>query len=218
MTYRYKGHSLSDPLTYRDRDELKTFMDRDPLLAFAGELIDAEFPKNQGGKITEDEIKLLKEKAYNRNSAMAIIAAKTPFPADDSLLSFVFSEKKVEDVPSKFRNSKTLKPLPRYKRDEKGRINTRLAIREALIEEMKRDRRVIIFGEDIADYGGAFGVTNELLSVFGRNRVFNSSILTGPHRLDLHLGLTFDNFPRHLGIHTADILMLQQGYLLLSMR
>lgn len=176
MTYRYKGHSLSDPLTYRDRDELKTFTDRDPLNTFASELSGLGFSKNQGGKITKDELKLLKEKAYIRNSEMAAVAAKTPFPADDSLLSFVYSRKKVQDVPKKYSTSKTLKPVPRYKRDEKGQINTRLAIREALIEEMKRDSRVIIFGEDIAEYGGAFGVTNELLSVFGRDRVFNSSI------------------------------------------
>ena len=41
---------------------------------------------------------------------------------------------------------------------------------------MSRDGRVILFGEDVADYGGAFGVTNELLGLFGRDRVFNTSI------------------------------------------
>lgn len=41
---------------------------------------------------------------------------------------------------------------------------------------MKRDVRVVLFGEDIAEHGGAFGVTNELLGLFGRDRVFNTSI------------------------------------------
>ena len=41
---------------------------------------------------------------------------------------------------------------------------------------MARDNRVITFGEDIADYGGAFGVTNDLLKTFSRDRVFNISI------------------------------------------
>jgi len=60
--------------------------------------------------------------------------------------------------------------------DDKGRINARIAVREAIMEEMARDGRVITFGEDIADYGGAFGVTNDLLDTFGRDRVFNVSI------------------------------------------
>jgi pyruvate/2-oxoglutarate/acetoin dehydrogenase E1 component len=39
-----------------------------------------------------------------------------------------------------------------------------------------RDNRVIFYGEDIADYGGAFKVTKGLLEIFGRDRVFNTSI------------------------------------------
>ena len=47
---------------------------------------------------------------------------------------------------------------------------------KALQEEMLRDSRVVTWGEDIADYGGAFAVTMGLLEEFGRDRVFNSSI------------------------------------------
>jgi pyruvate/2-oxoglutarate/acetoin dehydrogenase E1 component len=39
---------------------------------------------------------------------------------------------------------------------------------------MKRDRRVIFYGEDVADYGGAFKVTKGLMESFGRDRVFNT--------------------------------------------
>ncbi len=45
-----------------------------------------------------------------------------------------------------------------------------------MIEEMLRDRRVIFYGEDVADYGGAFKVTKGLLEAFGRERVFNTPI------------------------------------------
>ncbi len=41
---------------------------------------------------------------------------------------------------------------------------------------MARDNRVIFYGEDVADYGGAFKVTKGLLETFGRQRVFNSPI------------------------------------------
>lgn len=63
-----------------------------------------------------------------------------------------------------------------YRRDSKGQIMYRHAVCEALAEEMTRDQRVILFGEDVADYGGAFQVTVGLLESFGRERVFNTAI------------------------------------------
>lgn len=50
------------------------------------------------------------------------------------------------------------------------------ALREALVEEMQRDETVFLLGEDIAAYGGAFGVTRGLLEQFGPERVRNTPI------------------------------------------
>jgi pyruvate/2-oxoglutarate/acetoin dehydrogenase E1 component len=50
------------------------------------------------------------------------------------------------------------------------------AIREALREEMARDERVFLMGEDIAKHGGAFGVTRTLFDQFGPERVRNTPI------------------------------------------
>lgn len=50
------------------------------------------------------------------------------------------------------------------------------AIRQALEEEMARDERVILIGEDIAEYGGAFKVTADMAARFGKERVRNTPI------------------------------------------
>jgi pyruvate/2-oxoglutarate/acetoin dehydrogenase E1 component len=50
------------------------------------------------------------------------------------------------------------------------------AIRSAIEEEMARDERVILLGEDIAEYGGAFKITAGIADVFGRERVRNTPI------------------------------------------
>ena len=50
------------------------------------------------------------------------------------------------------------------------------AIREALFEEMERDGDVFCLGEDIADYGGAFKVTDGLAKRFGEQRVLDTPI------------------------------------------
>lgn len=212
MTYRYLGHSLSDPLSYRDKDELSFWQTRDPISTFERKILDAilykeenkkgeekdeknmdksyeKNIKNEGEKnggrnrnnkkiITSQEIQSLKERIYKLVEDMAIYASKAPYPQEDSLLAYLFSTKKEESDHYEFSNPKTkiLTPLPRYERDNEGRINARLAIREAIIEEMARDSQVVIFGEDVADYGGAFGVTGDLLKIFGRDRVFNTAI------------------------------------------
>ena len=50
------------------------------------------------------------------------------------------------------------------------------AIREALAEEMRRDPKVFVLGEDVGEYGGAFGVTQGLFEEFGESRVIDTPI------------------------------------------
>jgi pyruvate/2-oxoglutarate/acetoin dehydrogenase E1 component len=50
------------------------------------------------------------------------------------------------------------------------------AIREALVEEMRRDPKVFVLGEDVGAYGGAFKVTEGLLDRFGERRVIDTPI------------------------------------------
>jgi 2-oxoisovalerate dehydrogenase E1 component beta subunit len=50
------------------------------------------------------------------------------------------------------------------------------AIREALFEEMRRDPKVFVLGEDVGPYGGAFGVTQGMFEEFGEMRVVDTPI------------------------------------------
>ena len=55
-------------------------------------------------------------------------------------------------------------------------ITYRQALNEALNEEMERDRSVFLMGEDVAVYGGAYGVTLNLMQKFGEKRVRDTAI------------------------------------------
>lgn len=55
-------------------------------------------------------------------------------------------------------------------------ITYREALSQALREEMRRDNRIIILGEDVVDYGGAYGVTRGLADEFGEKRVKDTPI------------------------------------------
>ena len=65
---------------------------------------------------------------------------------------------------------------PRGKRSEDGQATYLIAIAEALWEEMERDERVYLLGEDIGAYGGAFKVTEGFIEHFGADRVMDTPI------------------------------------------
>jgi pyruvate/2-oxoglutarate/acetoin dehydrogenase E1 component len=55
-------------------------------------------------------------------------------------------------------------------------LEFRVAVRDAIAEEMERDESVIFFGEDVAVAGGVFKATPDLYERFGRERVFDTPI------------------------------------------
>ncbi len=59
---------------------------------------------------------------------------------------------------------------------EKQTVDIREAIRQAIDEEMERDSSVIILGEEVAEYQGAYKVTQNLLQEFGDRRVVDTPI------------------------------------------
>ena len=66
---------------------------------------------------------------------------------------------------------------PRGKRTDQGEATYLVAIAEALWEEMERDERVFLLGEDIGVYGGAFKVTEGFIERFGPARVMDTPIV-----------------------------------------
>ncbi|MEM6907992.1 MAG: pyruvate dehydrogenase complex E1 component subunit beta [Pseudomonadota bacterium] len=55
-------------------------------------------------------------------------------------------------------------------------VPVREALRDAMAEEMRRDRRVFVMGEEVAEYQGAYKVTQGLLEEFGAKRVIDTPI------------------------------------------
>ncbi len=169
-TYRYAGHSLSDKrMTYRTAEEEEEWLKFDPLLLYKKELLDNKV-------MTESSIDDLANKVKNMVEEVTIKAANASDPAPGSISEGLFSSTTSEGLGDKHRTLKTFKEPKKFRRDSGGRILYRHAVIEGLMEEMERDDRVILYGEDVAEYGGAFQATVGLYDIFGRNRVFNSPI------------------------------------------
>src|SRR6202167_2167704 len=55
-------------------------------------------------------------------------------------------------------------------------ISLREALRAAMTEEMERDENVLLMGEEVAQYNGAYKVSEGMLNKFGRGRIFDAPI------------------------------------------
>jgi len=169
-TYRYYGHSLSDQrTTYRSQDEEAAWRAFDPISSFEKQLVEA-------GVMTPGEVEALEVKCREAIRHAADTAARSEDPKIEQIMEGLFSNTVTEEVDEEWRTTRVYKEPRKPRRDSEGRILFRHAVNEALMEEMLRDRRVVLYGEDIADYGGAFQVTVGLLDIFGRERVWNTAI------------------------------------------
>jgi len=169
-TYRYYGHSLSDPRNeYRTREEEAAWRAVDPIERLRRQLVEGE-------AADEAAVAAVEAGARERNARAAVRASMATDPDPADVLRYLYTDTAADEVPATARNVVTYAEPPVAKRDANGAISYRDALREALVEEMARDARVIHYGEDVADYGGAFKLTKGLLEAFGRERVFNTPI------------------------------------------
>lgn len=169
-TYRYYGHSLSDPRTeYRTKDEEANWRAIDPVATFEKQILACKV-------LSQAKLDELKSTVIDRNARAAARAAKAADPDPRDVIRYLYTDTRVEAVPAPYADVKVSAELPTVKRSAAGELTYKDAIKEALIEEMMRDSRVVVYGEDVAEYGGAFKVTKGLIDSFGRNRVFNSPI------------------------------------------
>jgi len=88
-TYRYKGHSMSDPQKYRTKDEVEEYKQRDPI-DYVHKILMDEY------KVTETEIEVMNERVKSQVDECVKFAEESPWPSDDELLKDVYVQ---EDYP-----------------------------------------------------------------------------------------------------------------------
>nr|WP_262903204.1 pyruvate dehydrogenase (acetyl-transferring) E1 component subunit alpha [Chitinophaga rhizophila] len=88
-TYRYRGHSMSDPAKYRTKEEVEEYKDKDPI-----NQVLATIQKNKWA--TEAEIEAINEKVKQEVEHCVQFAEESPWPADDELLKDVYVQ---QDYP-----------------------------------------------------------------------------------------------------------------------
>jgi pyruvate/2-oxoglutarate/acetoin dehydrogenase E1 component/TPP-dependent pyruvate/acetoin dehydrogenase alpha subunit len=195
-TYRWYGHSRSDPRAYRTKDEEKAWHDRDPITVLRDML-------------TADKLATDKQLDQIRDTANDTIEKATKFGIDspwpkpedvdiDVYVTETYSDdvNKKDDQLSKKAAQATeafedafAKSTAKSKKDktaESKKIIEKdfgmdvLTMTQALIDAqddaLKADENVIIMGEDVGLYGGAYHATAGLSDKYGTDRVIDTAI------------------------------------------
>ncbi len=166
LTYRWYGHSHSDPRAYRTREEEAEWRAKDPINRLGKDLQILSMAK-------EDEIEELESATQDKLSAAMTFSELSPEPEPFEVDTDVYAPPKTTQAD--IDKEKVLRE--KVKTDPEVRqISYAQAIQEALREEMIRDSRVFIMGEDVGLYGGAYGATRGLWEEFGEWRVLDTPI------------------------------------------
>ena len=166
------SHSLSDDeRLYKTPDERKSEALRDPLTKMRAFLLKEAIA-------TEADLDAVLQSVDREVAESTELALKAPKPSVDSAASFVFSPT-VDPTSTRFLS--TAQP--------EGKPDTMVgAINRTLKDEMAKNPRIVVFGEDVADAskasalphvpgkGGVFKVTHGLQKAYGADRVFNSPL------------------------------------------
>jgi len=168
------SHSLSDDeVFYRTAEEREADAARDPIVTFPRYLIEQ-------GIATDAEIESIRQRVEEEVEVATDVALASPQPALDTIHRFVYSPD-VDPTSEQFDTEDD----PRFTGEPTTMVDL---LNACLRDEMTRDPRIVMFGEDVADCsreenlpnvkgkGGVFKVTWGLQKAFGSNRVYNSPL------------------------------------------
>jgi 2-oxoisovalerate dehydrogenase E1 component len=169
---RPHSHSLSDEeKLYKTPEEREAEARRDPIPNFGLFLV-------REGILEDGELEVLEAEVEREITEAIDRALVAPPPAKDSIYVNVYS-------PYVDPTDKQFEATPRYEGHPKTMVET---VSTTLMDEMARDERIVVFGEDVADCsreenlailkgkGGVFKATSGLQRRYGSSRIFNSPL------------------------------------------
>ncbi len=156
-TFRMKGHEEASGQAYIDPEIIEEWAKKDPIKHFEEFLIKSEHLNNKALKVIKNDL----EKEIDSNWDMAKSYNETQF--DENL--------ELNDVYKGFTpaNNQTDNSI-------NGEVRFVDAVKRGIDESMSKYDNLVIMGQDIAEYGGVFKVTEGLIEKYGKERVLNTPL------------------------------------------
>lgn len=184
ITFRMRGHEEASGTKYVPKELMETWAKKDPVENYERYLITA-------GVIDQKYIETLRKKIKKQIEDGLAVAFEETHPVASTETEFA-------DTYSPF-VQKVIEPSSK-KKSEKRFID---AITDGLRQSMERYENLVLMGQDIAEYGGAFKITDGFVSKFGKERVRNTPICEAAI-LGAGLGLSIKNMKAMIEMQFAD--------------
>ncbi len=190
ITYRFSGHSPSDAMAYRTREEIDLWRQYDPLRSFRSYLLEHGHAQEDTLVSVEEDVR---ECIFRCYKAAVSLEISPRFPIDSETIGTLMFSNRVVDrmedrppevlLPKEKTRLKVLAQKYRFGLDENGQPRPKsqcLSYAEALFEAMMyrfyEDPTMIAYGEENREWGGAFGVYRGLADALPYHRLFNTPI------------------------------------------
>ena len=183
MTFRMRGHEEASGVKYVPKNLIESWGKKDPLNNYENYLL-ANSIIDQG--LIEDVRNAVK---LEIDEGLQVAFAEPEITVD--------TEKELLDVYAPYEPIIT---APAAASSEKRLID---AIAQAMKQAMEKHPNLVLMGQDIADYGGVFKITEGLLPVFGRDRVRNTPLCESAI-LGAALGLSVKGFKSMVEMQFGD--------------
>ncbi|MEO6038361.1 MAG: thiamine pyrophosphate-dependent enzyme, partial [Saprospiraceae bacterium] len=206
ITFRMRGHEEASGTKYVPQELMDTWAKKDPLDNYERWLLE------EG--LLEEKAAANFRKNYKKTIQDAVdvmFAEPEPVPDTAEELADVYA-----NAEYGMRNAEFLQPAEDIVADSKSAIpNSALrtphsqelrfidAISDGLREAMQRHPQLILMGQDIADYGGVFKITNGFMEQFGKERVRNTPLCESAI-VGISLGLSLGGFKSMVEMQFAD--------------
>jgi 2-oxoisovalerate dehydrogenase E1 component len=196
MTFRMRGHEEASGTKYVPPDLFKIWELKDPVKNYEKFLIES-------GVINEMKVADIRNEFKDKIETELVIGFQTnPVIAD--------TEEETEDVfhPSVVNRQSSVRVVDNSKPTHDSPLTTRDlrlidAIKEGLYQSMKVHQHLILMGQDIAEYGGAFKITEGFVNEFGKERVRNTPLCESAI-VGAALGLSLEGFKSMMEMQFAD--------------
>ena len=184
-TFRIRGHEEASGIKYVPKELIEKWEKKDPIKQFESKILKEKI-------YTSSEIDSIQISINNEidQAIDAALSAKFPRSSKSEELKDIFSE-------YQFTKNKIS--------DSMHELRYVDAVQESLFQSMKQDKTILLMGQDIAEYGGVFKITEGFLEKFGKDRIRNTPIIESGI-IGASLGLSLEGFKPVVEMQFADFI------------
>jgi 2-oxoisovalerate dehydrogenase E1 component len=182
-TFRMRGHEEASGVKYVPKELIEEWGKRDPIENYKNYLLTQGVLSEDFDTELHKEIKAEIDEHYQIASAEPVIEANLEQELSDVFAPFHFAEI--------------------YPTSEKANIRFIDAISEGMKQSFEKHPNLVIMGQDIAEYGGAFKITEGFVEAFGKDRIRNTPICESAI-VSTAMGLSINGYKAIVEMQFAD--------------